>query len=161
MKRALFLDRDGVVNIDHGYVGKIEDFEFVEGVLDLLYEAQKRGYLPIIVTNQSGIARGYYGLEDFEKLTEWMVKKMRDQGIEIDRSHIFFCPHAPDEGCSCRKPMPGMFLEAAGRFDIDMKNSWMIGDKQSDIDAAKKAGVGHTFLIEKNSKIDIKDLHGF
>ncbi|WOE69550.1 D-glycero-beta-D-manno-heptose 1,7-bisphosphate 7-phosphatase [Hydrogenimonas thermophila] len=161
MKKALFLDRDGVINIDHGYVGKIEDFEFVDGILDFIKSAQKKGYLPIIVTNQSGIGRGYYSLEDFEKLTDWMLKKMRQAGIEIDRSHVFHCPHSPDAGCNCRKPMPGMLLEAKQHFNIDMKNSWMIGDKQSDIEAAKNAGVGHTYLTEKNRKLDEKELYGF
>ncbi len=161
MKKALFLDRDGVVNVDHGYIGRIEDFEFVEGVLDLIYEAQKRGYLPIVVTNQSGIGRGYYSEEDFEKLSDWMLKKMGEHGIVIDRSHIFYCPHTPDAGCGCRKPEPGMFLAAKERFGIDMAASWMIGDKPSDIEAAKRAGVGHTFLAKKNRKIELKDLHGF
>ncbi len=160
MKKALFLDRDGVINIDRGYVGKIEYFEFVDGVLDLIYEAQKRGYIPIVVTNQSGIGRGYYSGEDFEKLTSWMVRKMRERGIMIDRSHIFFCPHRPDEGCECRKPMPGMFREAQQRFGIDMAASWMIGDKPGDIEAAERAGVGHTYLTERNRRIDIKELHG-
>ncbi|BBG66516.1 D-glycero-D-manno-heptose 1,7-bisphosphate phosphatase [Hydrogenimonas sp.] len=161
MKKALFLDRDGVINIDHGYVSRIEDFEFVEGILDLVYEAQKRGYLPIVVTNQSGIGRGYYSPDDFERLTSWMLEKMRERGIVIDRSHVLHCPHSPDTGCGCRKPMPGMFLEARERFEIDMPNSWMIGDKPGDIEAAERAGVGHTYLTEKNRRIDIKDLHGF
>ena len=150
MKRALFLDRDGVINVDHGYVSRIEDFEFVEGILDFIKNAQEKGYLPIIVTNQSGIGRGYYKVEDFEKLTDWMIKRMREAGIDITRDQVFFCPHDPEERCDCRKPMPGMFLEAARRFNIDMKNSWMIGDKPSDVEAAKAAGVGHTRLVEKN-----------
>ncbi len=161
MKRALFLDRDGVINVDHGYVGTKERFEFVEGVLELILKAQRRGYLPIIVTNQSAIARGYYGSEDFEKLTDWMLGKMQERGIVIDRSQVFHCPHGPDDGCKCRKPEPGMILEAAKRFGIDLENSWMIGDKPSDIEAAKRAGVGHTHLCRKNEKIELKDLHGF
>jgi D-glycero-D-manno-heptose 1,7-bisphosphate phosphatase len=156
MKKALFLDRDGVINIDHGYVGKIEDFEFVDGILDFIKSAQKKGYLPIVVTNQSGIGRGYYSLDDFKKLTNWMLEQMQQVGIEIDRSHVFYCPHSPEAGCNCRKPMPGMLLEAKERFNIDMKNSWMIGDKQSDIEAAKNAGVGNTYLTEKNRKLELE-----
>lgn len=155
MKKALFLDRDGVINIDHGYVGKIENFEFVDGILDFIKSAQKNGYLPIIVTNQSGIGRGYYSLEDFEKLTEWMLDKMRQVGIKIDRSQVFHCPHSPEVGCNCRKPMPGMFLEAKNQFNIDMKNSWIIGDKPSDIEAAKSAGVENSYLTEKNRRVNI------
>jgi D-glycero-D-manno-heptose 1,7-bisphosphate phosphatase len=161
MKKALFLDRDGVINVDHGYVSRIEDFEFVDGILDFIKTAQAKGYLPIIVTNQSGIGRGYYKAEEFEILTEWMLEEMRRAGIVIDRSQVFHCPHDPETGCDCRKPMPGMLLEAAGRFEIDLENSWMIGDKPSDIEAARRAGVGHTWLTEKNRKIEMKELHGF
>lgn len=151
--KALFLDRDGVVNIDHGYTHRIEDFKFVEGILPFIRTMQKRGYLPIIVTNQSGIGRGYYSEEDFERLTAWMLRRMQEAGIEIERDNVFHCPHAPEAGCRCRKPEPGMFLDAQRRFDIDMETSWMIGDKASDIEAAKRAGVGHTFLMNKNGLI--------
>ncbi len=150
MKKALFLDRDGVINIDHGYVSRVEDFEFVPGILALIRRAQERGYLPIVVTNQSGIGRGYYGEEDFERLTRYMIEEMRRHGIGIGREQIFHCPHAPEEGCDCRKPMPGMFLAAKERFGIDMENSLMVGDKPSDIEAAKAAGVGRAVLVEKN-----------
>ena len=159
--KALFLDRDGVINIDHGYVSRINDFEFVDGIFHLMKTALEKGYIIIIVTNQSGIGRGYYSEEDFEKLTAWMLEQLKKEEISIDRSHIFFCPHDPDEGCECRKPMPGMFLEAAEKFEIDMPNSWMIGDKKSDIEAAVNAGVGHVFLTEKNKRINMEDLHGF
>jgi D-glycero-D-manno-heptose 1,7-bisphosphate phosphatase len=149
-RRALFLDRDGVINIDHGYVSRVEDFRFVPGILDFILQAQRKGYLPIVVTNQSGIGRGYYTREDFERLTEHMLQKMQEHGIAIDRSRVFHCPHAPEVGCECRKPMPGMFLEAKERFGIDMGNSLMIGDKPSDIEAANAAGVGRAVLVEKN-----------
>ena len=94
-------------------------------------------------------------------MTEWMLEEMRRAGIVIDRSQVFHCPHTPEAGCDCRKPMPGMLLEAIGRFEIDLENSWMIGDKPSDIEAARRAGVGHTWLTEKNRKIEMKELHGF
>ena len=152
--KALFLDRDGVINLDHGYVGKIEDFQFIDGILECIRHMQSKGFQPIIVTNQSGIGRGYYTQKDFEMLTDFMIKSMRDSGIAIDRSHIFFCPHVPDAGCDCRKPKPGLFLQAKGRFGIDMAHSIMIGDKPSDIEAAKAAGVGRTFLVPKNGPID-------
>jgi D-glycero-D-manno-heptose 1,7-bisphosphate phosphatase len=160
-RRALFLDRDGVINIDHGYVHRPEEFVFVPGILELMRDAQERGYLPIIVTNQSGIGRGYYTREQFEALTAWMLTKMRAAGIGIGRSQVFACPHAPEEGCRCRKPEPGMILEAAERFDLDLPNSWMIGDKVSDMQAACRAGVGHALLIRPNRTIERKDLHGF
>jgi D-glycero-D-manno-heptose 1,7-bisphosphate phosphatase len=158
VRRALFLDRDGVINVDHGYVSREEDFEFVEGILDFIREAQERNYFPIVVTNQSGIGRGFYTEEDFEKLTAHMLEAMRQYGIAIDRSRIFHCPHAPEERCDCRKPAPGMFLQARERFGIDMENSLMIGDKESDIEAAREAGVGRLYRIGKNEPIDTKIL---
>jgi len=161
MRPALFLDRDGVINEDRNYVHRIEDFRFVEGIFEFILLAQKRGYLPVIVTNQSGIGRGYYGPEEFERLTEWMLERMREAGIRMERAQVFFCPHRPEEGCACRKPRPGMLLEARDRFGIDMERSWMIGDKPSDIEAARRAGVGHTYQVKANQKIDPKELHGF
>ena len=152
--KALFLDRDGVINLDHGYVGKVEDFEFVDGILDCIRRLQTKGFQPIVVTNQSGIGRGYYSLEDFEKVTDFMLQKMREHGIAIERAHVFFCPHTPDRGCDCRKPAPGMFLQAKKRFGIDMAASLMLGDKPSDIEAAKAAGVGRAIPVPKNGPVD-------
>ncbi|WP_456433602.1 D-glycero-beta-D-manno-heptose 1,7-bisphosphate 7-phosphatase [Nitratifractor sp.] len=154
MKRALFLDRDGVINVDHGYVHTVEAFQFVPGILETIRSFQERGYLPIVVTNQSGIGRGYYTREDFEAVTEHMLRQMRRAGIEITREQVFFCPHAPDEGCDCRKPAPGMLLEAIARFDIDPAASILIGDKASDIEAAEAAGIGRAILVEKDRPLD-------
>jgi len=161
MRRALFLDRDGVINIDHGYVGRVERFEWVEGILDFIREARNRGYVPIVITNQSGIGRGYYSEEDFEEVTRHMLARMNAEGIPMERSQVFHCPHAPEAECACRKPEPGMFLEAIRRFGIDPASSWMIGDKPSDIEAARRAGVGHRILVRSNHKIDPKELYGF
>jgi D-glycero-D-manno-heptose 1,7-bisphosphate phosphatase len=150
MKKALFLDRDGVVNIDHGYVGRVEDFDYVPGIIEFILEGQNRGFLPFVITNQSGIARGYYSLEDFMRLSRWMVEDMRSRGVDIDMDRIFFCPHHPHEACSCRKPEPGMLLEARKKFSIDMSESLMVGDKESDMEAAESAGVGRLYKIESN-----------
>ena len=154
MKKALFLDRDGVINLDHGYVHTVEAFEFVPGILDCIRRMQARGYLPIVVTNQSGIGRGYYSREDFRRVTDYMLEEMRKAGIAISREQVLFCPHTPEEGCGCRKPQPGMLLEAIERFGIDPAASVMIGDKRSDIEAAEAARVGRTLLVEKNGPID-------
>jgi D-glycero-D-manno-heptose 1,7-bisphosphate phosphatase len=143
--RALFLDRDGVINIDKSYVSKIEDFEFCDGVFEVLKKFQKMGFLLIIVTNQSGIGRGYYTDEDFATLTAWKLDEFKKRDIFIDE--VYHCNHDPDSGCGCRKPAPGMLMAACEKFDIDMENSWMIGDKKSDIDAAYNAGVKNTILI--------------
>jgi len=150
VNKAIFLDRDGVINVDKGYVYRIEDFEFTKGAIKALKYFQSLGYLLIVVTNQSGIGRGYYTLKDFKKLTEWMKNRLKADGIEI--KEVYFCPHAPDAGCDCRKPAPGMIEKAARDFDIDLKKSWMIGDKISDIEAAKKAGIINTILIEDEGR---------
>ena len=151
--RALFLDRDGVINIDKGYVSKIEDFEFIEGVFEFLREAMRQNLLLIIVTNQSGIGRGYYRLEDFKRLTEYMLQRLKEEGIAIAK--VYFCPHSPEERCACRKPSSGMLLEAAETFDIDLENSIMIGDKESDMEAAKEAGIQKRWLF-RESRYDEK-----
>lgn len=149
MTKAIFLDRDGVINLDKAYVSKIEDFEFCEGVFEALTHFQNLGYLLIIVTNQSGIGRGYYTEEDFQKLTAWMRKELLHVKIKIDA--VYHCPHAPEANCACRKPQSGMFLRAIEDFDIDVKQSWMIGDKPSDIEAALGAGILNTILLGKTS----------
>jgi D-glycero-D-manno-heptose 1,7-bisphosphate phosphatase len=150
--KAAFLDRDGVINIDKNYVYKIEDFEFKDGIFELLKLLQSKGFTLFVVTNQSGIGRGYYTLQDFKKLTEYMLNELKKKGIEI--KEVAFCPHHPDENCECRKPKPGMILNLSKKYNIDLKNSILIGDKQSDIEAGKNAGVGKTYLVE-NSLFDI------
>src|SRR5450830_316763 len=149
---ALFLDRDGVINIDKAYVHKPEDCEFVEGIFSLVSRANKLGYKVIIVTNQAGIARGYYSEEQFLQFSAWMRQQFEINNAHIDM--IYFCPHHPVHGkgeymkeCDCRKPEPGMFLRAKKEFDIDMQSSLMVGDNYSDLEAAKKAGVDKLFLL--------------
>jgi len=150
MQKALFLDRDGVINIDKSYLYKIEEFEFCDGIFELLNHAVKLGYLLFVVTNQSGIGRGYYSEADFLKLTDWMVKEFEKREIPIQK--VYYCPHHPNQKCNCRKPEAGMFLQAKREFDIDMKSSWMIGDKESDMTAAKKADIPNTVCINNNCK---------
>jgi len=143
--KALFLDRDGIVNVDHGYVYRTDDFEFVEGIFDLVRLFANVGYLIFVVTNQSGIGRGYYREEDFQKLTEWMKEQFGLQGLHIEE--VQHCPHAPEDNCHCRKPETGMIEEVLKTYSIDLPRSWMVGDKQSDIDLAKNAGIGHSIAI--------------
>jgi D-glycero-D-manno-heptose 1,7-bisphosphate phosphatase len=152
LQKALFLDRDGIINIDHGYVSKIEDFEFNEGIFDFLQLFIKEGYILFIVTNQSGIGRGYYTLEDFNILTKWMLLELQKKAITI--ASVQACIHSPEALCSCRKPATGMVDNILKKYDIDLKNSWMIGDKQSDIDLAHNASIGHTIAIGKNKIIN-------
>ncbi len=147
-KKALFLDRDGVINIEKNYLYKKEDFEFIDGVFELCRFFQKQGFLIFVVTNQSGIARGFYTQEDFLKLTAWMEKEFEKNGVHIEKT--YFCPHHPDITgvCACRKPQPGMLLQAAKKFDVDLENSVLIGDKQRDIEAAYNAGLKKTYLFD-------------
>jgi len=152
MNKALFLDRDGVINIEKNYVHKITDFEFVEGIFELLRFFQEKDYLLIVVTNQAGIARGYYTEEDFNHLTEWMLQEFETKGIHINK--VFYSPYHEEYGIGqykkssyCRKPSPGMLLLAQKEFDIDMNNSILIGDKESDILAGVNAGVGKNVLL--------------
>jgi len=146
--KAVFLDRDGVINEDFGYVGKIEDFKFKEGIFELLKLLQSLGFTLFVVTNQSGIARGYYTQKDFHTLTEWMKEKFKKEGIEI--KDVRFCPHHPDitGECECRKPKPGMILDLADKYNIDLNNSIMIGDSDRDIESAKRAGIEKTYKVE-------------
>ena len=145
MNKALFLDRDGTINVDYGYVYQIEKFDFINGIFELCQKAQEKGYLIIIITNQSGIARGYYTDEDFHNLNRFMVDEFAKKGIKI--TDVFYCPNL--EG-NRRKPNCGMFIEAKEKYNIDMSASISIGDKERDIEAGKKAGVGKNFLFNNN-----------
>lgn len=155
-QKAVFLDRDGVINDDHGYTFLPEDFNILEGVFPACRRFVSLGYKIIVVTNQSGIARGYYTLEDFETLTDHMLQLFKQQGITIDA--VYHCPHHAQEGygeykidCECRKPKPGMLIKAAHEHNIELVESIMIGDNISDILAGKAAGVKKCILISKDN----------
>ena len=152
-QKALFLDRDGVINIEKEYLYRQEDFEFIDGIFDLCRHYQKLGYLIFIVTNQSGIARGFYSEEDFAKLTAWMLGEFAKRGVKITK--VYHCPHHPKLSgeCSCRKPKPGMLLDAAKEFDIDLKNSIIIGDKERDIEAGLNAGLKESYLFDESGSV--------
>jgi D-glycero-D-manno-heptose 1,7-bisphosphate phosphatase len=143
--RAVFLDRDGTINVEKGYVHKIEDFEFIPGVPEALTLLREKGYLLIVVTNQSGVARGYYPMEAVQRLHRHMDEELARLGAAVDAYYI--CPHHPEGGvaeykrvCECRKPLAGMLMDAARDFSINLASSYMIGDKPTDIEAGLKAG---------------------
>ena len=150
--KTIFLDRDGVVNKEVRYLYKLSDFEFIDGIFDACLYFQKLEYKIVIITNQSGIARGYYNENDYRKLTEWMLGQFNDNGINI--LDTFYCPHDPASLCECRKPKPGMFIEAKDKYNISMKDSWMIGDSESDIKAANAAGISKTILVRSGHLVD-------
>jgi D-glycero-D-manno-heptose 1,7-bisphosphate phosphatase len=141
MNKALFIDRDGVINIDKVHAYKIEDFVFTEGIFDLCRKYMDSGYLILVITNQAGIARGLYSEEDFLRLTAWMEEQFLEKGILI--SKVYYCPHHPDVTgpCECRKPKPGMILRAIKEFNLDIKQCVLIGDHDSDLEAGRRAGI--------------------
>ena len=150
--KTIFLDRDGVINKEVGYLHKIEDFEFINGVFEACLYFQSLNYQIIIVTNQSGIGREYYDENTFHVVNNWMLNQFKDQGVNI--LDVFFCPHTPESDCNCRKPKPGMFNQANDKYGIDMKRSWMIGDKEADIQAANAANIQNTILVKSGHQID-------
>ena len=146
-RKALFLDRDGVVNkrIVGGYVTRWGLFEMLPGIIPFLQEASSEGYMTVLVTNQRGIARGLMTEGDLQLIHDRMNRELRESGgVEFDA--IYYCPHGIDEGCDCRKPRPGMILRAAVDLNIELADSWMIGDSPSDIEAGKNGGV-RTILV--------------
>ena len=154
---ALFLDRDGVINIDKNYVHKIEDVEFIDGISDLIIKAKNLGYLVIVITNQSGIGRGIFTEEDFQKINLWILNELEKNGAVIDR--VYYCPTHPTEGIgkykkidNRRKPNSGMFFEAAKDYNIDLEKSIMLGDKITDMDAGFSSGIKNLFLLSEKIK---------
>lgn len=155
--KAIFLDRDGTINVDHGYVHQIDDFQFIDGVIEALITLKKQGYLLVLVTNQSGIARGYFSEDQFLQLTEWMDWSLADRGVDLDG--IYYCPHHPEgqgefrQLCDCRKPQAGMFEQAMRDLNIDLSWSLMVGDKFEDMQAAQNAGVAGKVLVRTGKAV--------
>ncbi|MCX7970460.1 MAG: HAD family hydrolase [Negativicutes bacterium] len=146
MNRAVFFDRDGVLNRDCGYLYRCEDFVWLEGAPEAVAWLNQRGWLVLVVTNQSGVARGYYGEEQVRQLHSWMNDQLSRYGGRVD--DFFYCPHLPgapvsryDLDCDCRKPRPGMIERACAKWDVDRGRSLLIGDKDSDVEAAQRAGI--------------------
>jgi len=150
--KTIFLDRDGVINKEINYLYKIKDFEFIDGVFDICQYFKSLGYEIIVITNQSGISRQIYTEKDYQIVTNWMINEFNKKNINI--LDVFHCPHMPVSNCLCRKPKPGMLLDAKYQYDIDMQNSWMIGDKEVDITAANSAGIVNTILVKSGHIIN-------
>jgi D-glycero-D-manno-heptose 1,7-bisphosphate phosphatase len=163
--KVAFLDRDGVINKEIEYLHKVDDFEYTNQCISGLQSLISIGFSLIVVTNQAGIARGLYTVKDYQKLTDWMIDDLNRHGVTF--LDILFCPHHPNgvipnytTSCYCRKPSPGMFLNARDRFDIDMESSIVIGDKESDLQAAASAGVGRKFLVRSGHSLSRTRISG-
>lgn len=165
---ALFLDRDGVINKDKGYVHKIDDFEFNIEIFNLVRTARKYELKVIIITNQSGIGRGFYSIEDFQRINSWMLNIFEKNGASIDK--VFYSPSHPTKGLGSykiddydRKPSPGMILKAQEEYSLSFDKSILVGDKKTDIQAGRNAGIGHLIHINdsfKNSNlIEVQNGH--
>ena len=146
LRRAVFFDRDGTLNVDTGYLYRQEDFRWIPGAVDAIRHCNRLGCLVIVVTNQSGVARGYFKEEDVHSLHRWMNEELEKQGAHIDA--FYYCPHHPKgtvaeyaKECACRKPAPGLVDMACRDYSIDRKRSLMIGDKDRDVECAHRAGV--------------------
>lgn len=155
--RAAFLDRDGVLNVDHGYVSRAEDFHWLPGAMQAMAQLQQAGYQLVVVTNQSGIGRGYYTQADFDTLTAHMRAELQAAGVSL--AGVYCCPHHPQaalaeyrQDCDCRKPRPGMIVRAASELGLDLPASCLFGDKPGDIAAGRAAGVGRCTLIGDNAE---------
>lgn len=155
-RKALFLDRDGVINVNHGYVCSADRTDWVDGIFQLCALARRKGYLLVVVTNQAGIARGYYSEADFLEYTRWLHGEFGRRGADILAT--VYCPHHPTAGlgdlgvtCGCRKPAPGMFFAASRKLNLDLGKSVMVGDKRSDLEAASKAGIPKVYLVDPAS----------
>lgn len=156
LRKAVFLDRDGVINKDKAYVGRWEDFEFVPGAIEGMQMLQASGFTLVVVTNQSGLARGYYGEAQYQALTKQMLAVLLQHGVEV--AGVYHCPHhtqglIPELSvvCGCRKPEPGLLIQAARELKISMQESILIGDKPSDIQAARAAGVAKAYAVSSDN----------
>ena len=161
-RRALFLDRDGVINVDTGYLHRIEECRFVDGIFELARAFASQGFALVIATNQSGIARGYYGEAEFATLMTWMRGEFARRGTAI--AAVYHCPDHPTEGIGrhrrenpWRKPGPGMMLQAAADLGLDLAGSWLLGDKPSDVAAGRAAGVGTLVLLDPSAPTPRRD----
>jgi len=164
MNKAVFLDRDGTINVDKNYLSTIEDFEFLPGVFDGLRAFKKAGYLLIVITNQSGIARGYFSEVEYELINNFMIQKLKEEGILLD--DVLYCPHHPEAvemayriDCQCRKPKLGLFYQAIEKWDICLQDSIAIGDNMRDLEICNGTNC-KGFLITRMSKIKKENIPG-
>jgi histidinol-phosphate phosphatase family protein len=153
--KAIFLDRDGTIIEDKNYTFKVEDLELLPGVIKGLKLLQKY-FIFFIITNQSGIGRGYYTVADFHKFNDHLIKQLEEHSIKIEKT--YFCPHLKEDNCECRKPKTKFIDTTVSEYNIDIKNSWMIGDHPSDVLCGINAGCKTVFLLTGHGQEHIQDL---
>jgi D-glycero-D-manno-heptose 1,7-bisphosphate phosphatase len=156
-QRGLLLDRDGVINVDHGYVGKVEQFSFIPGLFPFLRASRDMGFKLAILTNQSGVARGKYTVGDYQILIDWMLKQLSKEGISIDLTlacfeHTEAAVDIYNRESFWRKPNPGMVLEAIQKLRLDPKRSVFLGDQPRDMEAAQAGGIGHCLWLTESKQ---------
>lgn len=149
MNKALFIDRDGTINHDCPYCKDPKDLRIYDDAVDIIIDFRKRGFLIVIVTNQSGINRGYFSEAEFEKFNSALLKELEREGAKVDA--VYHCPHRPDEGCLCRKPGTGLLLQAARDLDIDLNSSFVVGDRD-DVDGEMARRLGMKYMIIKHNE---------
>ena len=159
MNKAIFLDRDGTINVDYGYVHEKDKLEFIPGVIDGLRLLEEMGYLLIIVTNQSGIGRGMFDIDTYNDFNNYMIKKLKEENVHI--TDVYMCPHIDEDNCECRKPKLKLFYDAVEKYDIDLTKSFAIGDKTRDLSLCNKENIQGILLTEDNKDgyICKKDLY--
>ena len=152
MKRAVFIDRDGTIAEEVGYINHVSRFRLFQYAASAIKLLNTSGWLAIVITNQAGVARGYFSEDTIQHVHAAMTKELESAGARLDA--IYYCAHHPTAGespyrldCDCRKPKPGLITRAAQHFDIDLRTSWMVGDRYSDVELARNAGVRSAFLM--------------
>lgn len=149
MNKAIFLDRDNTINYDHGYIYKKEDFKFLKGSIEGLKMLYDMGYILIIVSNQSGIGRGYFTVNDLLNVNNYMLDELEKHGVKI--KEIFYCPHTDEDNCECRKPKTKLFYDAIKKYDINVNKSYAIGDRERDLCICEKEPIKGILITEEKS----------
>ncbi len=157
-RAAVFLDRDGTLNHDPGYLGAAEEFRFLPGAVPAVKRLKDAGYLVFVVSNQSGIARGFFDEKMLRRIHDRMEEELRRGGAVLDG--IYYCPHHPDARCPCRKPKPRMVLEAARKYGVDLRRSYFVGDRASDIETGRNAGCRTVLVMTGAGAESLKELRG-